>query len=175
MSLPVMVHSETFKKALKFLVDHDYSFEDHRDLDDNDDESVDKNDKDREEDKETLAIQLRKRQAKCDLKIAEAIEKLRRAQYQMDFYEKFSNSSTANNPNHGQQQQQQQSSVESSSVQRHLTNTILDQNRYLSMLKEEPLSAKYASKDYLTQPGQACLDPAQGDAEGLLACADAEM
>ena len=61
------------------------------------------------------------------------------------------------------------------SVQRHLTNTILTQNRYLSMMKEEPLSAKYSSKDYLTQPGQARLDPAQGDAERLLACADTEM
>ena len=34
------------------------------------------------------------------------------------------------------------------------------------MLKEEPLAAKYAAKDYLTQPGQAKLDPQQ-DSEVL--------
>ena len=28
LSLPVMVHSDTFKKALQFLVDHNYSFDD---------------------------------------------------------------------------------------------------------------------------------------------------
>ena len=60
-------------------------------------------------------------------------------------------------------------------LQKQLSNTILDQNRYLAMLKEEPLSAKYGAQDYLTQPGQARLEPAQGDAERLLACADKEM
>ena len=42
------------------------------------------------------------------------------------------------------------------------------------MLKEEPLSAKYGSKDYLTQPGNARLDTAQ-DSERLLTCIDNEM
>lgn len=42
------------------------------------------------------------------------------------------------------------------------------------MLKEEPISAKYGAKDYLTQPGAARLDQAH-DSERLLACADSEM
>ena len=42
------------------------------------------------------------------------------------------------------------------------------------MLREEPISAKYGAKDYLTQPGQARLDPAH-DSDRLLACADSEM
>ena len=42
------------------------------------------------------------------------------------------------------------------------------------MLKEEPISAKYGAKDYLTQPGAARLDLAH-DSERLLACADSEM
>ena len=42
------------------------------------------------------------------------------------------------------------------------------------MLQEEPLSAKYGAKDYLTQPGAAKFDP-QADADRLLACADSEM
>ena len=42
------------------------------------------------------------------------------------------------------------------------------------MLKEEPLAAKYAAKDYLTQPGNAKLDPQQ-DSEVLLPAANGEM
>lgn len=59
-------------------------------------------------------------------------------------------------------------------MQKQLSNTILAQNKYLSMLKEEPISAKFGVKDYLTQPGAARLDPTQ-DSERLLTCADSEM
>lgn len=48
------------------------------------------------------------------------------------------------------------------------------QNRYLGMLKEEPQSAKYGAKDYLTRPGLAKLDPTL-DSETLLPCIDSEM
>ena len=34
-----------------------------------------------------MAAQLRRRQDKCDRKIAEAIEKIKRCQYQMDYYD----------------------------------------------------------------------------------------
>ena len=44
----------------------------------------------------------------------------------------------------------------------------------MSTLKDEPLSAKYGSKDYHTQPGASRLDASQ-DAERLLICADSEM
>ena len=42
------------------------------------------------------------------------------------------------------------------------------------MLKEEPLSAKYGAKDYLTRPGFAKLDPTT-DSDTLLPCIDSEM
>ena len=111
MSLPVMVHSETFKKALQFLVNHNYSFDElEKDNEADLQKLLNGQDKDEEEGKETLTTKLRKRQAKCDLKIAEAIEKLRRGQYQMDFYDKFSSVD----------------GFQADSVQRHLTNTILE-------------------------------------------------
>lgn len=132
-----MVHSETYKKALQFLIEHNYSFDNSKDTEG----EVFLNDLNSNENqsKATMASKLRKRQSKCDLKIAVAIEKLRRSQYQMEFYENLSGSG-------------------SNDVQLHLTNTILSQNRYLSMMKEEPLSAKYGAKDYFTQPGAARLD-----------------
>ena len=83
----------------------------------------------------------------------------------MEFYEGLSGQGVANVRAPG---------ANSSDVQRQLTNIILAQNNYLSMLKEEPLSAKYGSKDYLTQPGNARLDTAQ-DSERLLTCIDNEM
>ncbi len=58
---------------------------------------------------ETQAALLRKRQAKCDRKIAVAIEKLKRSNWQMEFYENFSTSQAKS----------------SSSVQKQLASTIL--------------------------------------------------
>jgi hypothetical protein len=40
-----------------------------------------------------------------------------------------------------------------------LQNTVIQQNAYLRMLSEEPLSALYSAAQYQTRPGQARLDP----------------
>lgn len=92
--LPVSLNSETFKKALGFLMEHNFSFvQDSRAGQDENQvsskqaaiysETADPKDKQQS----SKAAQLRKRQAKSDRKIAEAIEKLKRCSYQMDFYD----------------------------------------------------------------------------------------
>jgi len=71
------------------LIDHNYEFETTAAASFDNVLKMTKKDED-----STLAGQLRKRETKCDLKIAEAIEKLKRTQYHMDFYDSLSGSGT---------------------------------------------------------------------------------
>ena len=64
--MAVNVHSSKFKKALKFLIDHNYTFSE------NENKVTGSN-----------AATLRKREVKCDQKIAQSIEKMSRCHYQM--------------------------------------------------------------------------------------------
>ena len=92
--MAVNVHSTRFKKALKFLIDHNYTFSEN-------DSKV----------PSAKAGPLRKREAKCDQKIAQSIEKMSRCHYQMEFYESMHQD-----------------------VRKHIQNKIIEQNSYLRML-----------------------------------------
>lgn len=129
--MQVQVYSTRHKKALQFLIDHNYQFEQN---------TVSGN----------KAVALKKREAKSDMKIAQAIEKMRRSHTQMQFYD-----SMVSDP------------------KKHIQNKIIEQNEYLRMLQEEPIASKYTTSAYLTKPGLAKLDPAKDSI--LMPNGDAEM
>ena len=131
--MAVNVHSSKFKKALKFLYDHNYTFSEN--------ESKVQGAK---------AVALRKREAKCDRKIAESIEKMSRCHYQMEFFDSMQHD-----------------------VRKHIQNKIIEQNSYLRMLQQEPQSSKYGTGAYRTKPGLAKLDPTKDSI--LMPSGDSEM
>lgn len=76
-AIPVAVQSKNQKKLLAFLAEHNFDFETFED---------------EPTDDSSLTTHLKKRELKCNRKIAASIEQMRRVHHQMEFFSKIAES-----------------------------------------------------------------------------------